>query len=123
MPVIGYLASSSPGPSAPNVDAFRQGLGETGYVEGHNVAIEYRWAEGTYDAAFASLAQLHAGALLVGDDPFFGSRVEQFVALASRNAVPAIYWRREFAAAGALITYGPSLRTNYRKAGISPERS
>lgn len=49
MPVIGYLASSSPGPSAPNVDAFRQGLDETGYVEGRNVTIKYRWAEGRYD--------------------------------------------------------------------------
>jgi len=49
MPVIGYLVSGSPGPSVPNVAAFRQGLSETGYVEGKNVAIEYRWAEGSYD--------------------------------------------------------------------------
>ena len=48
-PVIGYLSSTSPGPSAPFVAAFRQGLSETGYVEGQNVAIEYRWAEGRYD--------------------------------------------------------------------------
>jgi putative ABC transport system substrate-binding protein len=49
MPVIGYLASGSLGPNAPNVAAFRQGLNETGYVEGKDVAIEYRWAEGSYD--------------------------------------------------------------------------
>ena len=49
MPVIGYLSSGSPGPNAPNVATFRQGLSETGYVEGKNVAIEYRWAEGSYD--------------------------------------------------------------------------
>src|SRR5712691_4649923 len=49
MPVIGYLHYASPGPHAPNVAAFRQGLSETGYVEGQNVAIEYRWAEGRYD--------------------------------------------------------------------------
>jgi putative tryptophan/tyrosine transport system substrate-binding protein len=246
MPVIGYLASSSPGP---NVAVFREGLGETGYVEGRNVAIEYRWAEGSYDrlpalaadlvgrkvdlivasgrptsalaaksatstipivftavgdpvraglvaslarpggnatgfsilfpelapkrlellfklvprarviallvnpnspaaepmirdvqeaartkgvqldilkagtegeidAAFASLLQLQAGALVVGDDPFFGSRREQLVALTSRHAVPAIYEFRAFAAAGGLISYGASLPAFYRKAGI-----
>jgi putative tryptophan/tyrosine transport system substrate-binding protein len=49
MPVIGYLHYASPGPNAPNVVAFHQGLTETGYVEGQNLAIEYRWAEGHYD--------------------------------------------------------------------------
>jgi putative tryptophan/tyrosine transport system substrate-binding protein len=49
MPVIGYLHYASPGPNAPNVAAFHQGLSETGYVEGQNVAIEYRWAAGRYD--------------------------------------------------------------------------
>ena len=44
MPVIGYLSSEAPGPSAPLVAAFHQGLSETGYVGGQNVAIEYRWA-------------------------------------------------------------------------------
>ena len=44
MPVVGYLDASSPGPSAPRVALFRRGLAEAGYVEGRNVAIEYRWA-------------------------------------------------------------------------------
>jgi putative ABC transport system substrate-binding protein len=48
MPVIGYLDASSPGPSAPRVAVFHRGLAEAGYVEGRNVAIEYRWAEGQY---------------------------------------------------------------------------
>jgi putative tryptophan/tyrosine transport system substrate-binding protein len=248
MPVIGYLSATSPGPVAPFLAAFRRGLSETGYVEGQNIAIEYRWAEGNYDrlpalaadlvgrkvdvivtsggspsalaaknatstipivfsagdpvgdglvaslarpggnltgfsgifvelhpkrlellselvpqaraiglllnpnassaeqimrgmqeaarvkgvqldilkagteseidAAFASLVRLQAGALVVGSDPFFNSRREQLVALASRHAVPAIYQGREFAAAGGLISYGPSLLAVFRQVGI-----
>jgi len=49
MRVIGFLGAGSPGPFAPQVAVFRQGLAETGYVEGRNVAIEYRFAEGQYD--------------------------------------------------------------------------
>jgi putative ABC transport system substrate-binding protein len=248
MPVIGYLDGGSSGPSAPFVAAFREGLSETGYVEGRNVAIEYRWAEGSYgrlpalaadlvgrqvdviaaaalpatraaknatttipivfevgtdpvefslvasfarpggnltgvgfltvelmakrlellselvpqasamvllvnpnnentervvrdgqdaarakgvqltilkaateseiDAAFAALGQLRAGALLVGPDPFFLSRREQLVVLASRDAVPAIHPSRESAAAGGLISYGASLTAILRQLGI-----
>jgi putative ABC transport system substrate-binding protein len=49
MPVIGFLGSESPALSADRLRAFHQGLGEAGFVEGRNVAIEYRWAEGRYD--------------------------------------------------------------------------
>jgi putative ABC transport system substrate-binding protein len=247
MPVIGYLGTGSPDPNSPYLAAFRQGLSETGYVEGQNVAIEYRSAEGHYDrlpalaadlvsrkvdvivtpggtpsalaaknatstipivfrtgepvadglvaslarpggnltgfgmllgeltpkllellselvpqarmiallvnpnnpvtervirdmeeaarakgvqlpilkagteseidAAFASLVQLQAGALLVAADPFLTSRREQLVALASRHAVPAIYQWREFTASGGLISYGPSLTSVFRQLG------
>jgi putative ABC transport system substrate-binding protein len=246
MPVIGFLGVSSPGPTAPYVVAFRQGLSETGYVEGQNVAIEYRLAEGQYDrlpglaadlvgrkvdliatsaagaraakdatstipivalvgdpvltglyaslarpggnitgvspltsdltpkrfellselvpqagliallvnpnnanaehdmrevqkaaqskgvqlhvlkagtegefeSVFTSLVQLHAGALVVGADPFFNSRREELVVLAARHAIPAIYEWRESVAAGGLISYGPSLTSIYRQIGI-----
>ena len=49
MPVVGFLNSASPGDYVPMVAAFRQGLKEAGYIEGQNVAVEYRWAEGQYD--------------------------------------------------------------------------
>ena len=58
MPVIGFLSSGSPGPYAHRVRGFLQGLNETGYVEGRNVAIEYRRAEGQYDRLPALAADL-----------------------------------------------------------------
>jgi putative tryptophan/tyrosine transport system substrate-binding protein len=58
MPVIGFLNSASPEPYAPAVSAFRQGLKETGYVEGQNVAVEYRWAKAQYDRVSAMAAEL-----------------------------------------------------------------
>jgi len=227
MPVIGYLHSGSAGPYAHLVAAFHQGLKETGTVEGKNVAIEYRWAEGHYDrlsalaadlvgrhvvllvaqggdpsvlaaksatvtipivftlssdpvklglvasvnrpggnvtgfwaitvlinpdnpnadidtpqlqdaartlgqsisfvkarseaeidAVFATLGERHASALLVNTDPFFLARRAQFVSLAARHGVPAIYAQREFVAAGGLISYGASLADAYRQVGI-----
>jgi putative ABC transport system substrate-binding protein len=248
-PVIGFLGNTAPGPDSPFLAALRQGLSETGYVEGQNLAIEYRWAEGRYDrwpalaadlvgrkvdlivaaagadaalaaksatstipivftgagdpirdglvaslahpggnltgfsnlggetvrkrlelltelipqakviaalvnpnnsnaeritgdlqevarakgvqlpilkaategeidAAFASLIQLQAGALVVVGDPFFFSRREQIVALASRHAVPAFYQVREFVASGGLISYGAGQTDVPRRAGI-----
>ena len=58
MPVIGYLSSGSPGGFATRLAAFRQGLQETGFREGQNVAIEYRWAEGQSDRLAAMAAEL-----------------------------------------------------------------
>jgi putative ABC transport system substrate-binding protein len=58
MPMIGFLSSRSPGESAGVVAAFRQGLGETGFVEGRNLAIAFRWAEGHYDRLPALAAEL-----------------------------------------------------------------
>src|SRR5437764_11584121 len=58
MPVIGYLNGGSRGPFNPFVAAFHEGLGEAGYVEGQNLTIEYRWAEGNYDRLPALAAEL-----------------------------------------------------------------
>ena len=69
-------------------------------------------------AAFASLVQRQVDALVVASDPFIASRREQFVALAARHAVPAIYEFREYATAGGLISCGVSLKGAYREVGI-----
>jgi putative ABC transport system substrate-binding protein len=246
-PVVGFLSSRSAEDSARSVAAFRQALAEAGYVEGRNVTIEFRWAEGQFDrlpalaaelvgrrvdvlvavggnqapraakaatstipivfgtgedpvkeslvpsinrpganmtgatfftsllgakrlgllrelvpkaeviallinqnssqgqakdvqeaardlgqrvvvlnggsdadidAAFASLAQHQAGALLVGADPFFNVRRDRLIALAARHAVPAIYQFRDYPLAGGLMSYGASISDLYRQVGV-----
>jgi putative ABC transport system substrate-binding protein len=247
MPVIGFLSSFTTNPRF--VAAFRQGLGEAGYVEGQNVSIEYHWAEGgqydrlstvaadlvgrqvavivaspipaalaakaatmtipivfaigsdpvesglvsslnrpggnitgvsflsvelgpkrlellrefvpkvtsiallvnpnntnaepqiketqlaakglglkldvlrasskaDFDSAFAALVQQRAGGLVVSADPFFISQRDQLIALATRHAVPAMYYAREFAEAGGLMSYGSSFAVAHRQAGV-----
>jgi putative ABC transport system substrate-binding protein len=249
MPVIGFLGSGAPDDQVNLVDATRRGLKEAGYIEGQNLTIEYRWAEGRYDrlpalaaelvnrqvaliiaaggndpgraakvatstipivfitaadpvmtglvaslnrpeanvtgismigstleakrlellhevvpqaaiigvlinpnypaakvqtqevqeaagrlgvrvvllnagtepeidAAFAAFVQQKAGALLVGNDPFFGSLREKLASLAIRHKLPAISFRREFAEIGGLLSYGAHFADGYREAGV-----
>jgi putative ABC transport system substrate-binding protein len=254
IPVIGLLSSRSPAVDTPLIALIRQGLNETGFVEGQNVTIDYRWAEGQYDrlaglaadlvrrqvavivtmggevsalaakaasatipivfvsggdpitmglvkslhrpggnitgtstfiaeiepkrlellrelrpyatttavlvnpkniqqaeiqvsdiqtaarsvgqqitvlnastirdieAAFATLAQMRADALLVATDPFFFTRAAQLVVLAARHAIPTVYSRREFAAAGGLMSYGANQNDSYRVLGVYAAR-
>jgi len=84
MPVIGYLGAGSSGPTAPNIAAFHRELSEAGYVEGQNLMIEYRWAEGRYDrlpALAADLVDRKVDVIVPATTP---------AALAARNATPLI---------------------------------
>jgi putative ABC transport system substrate-binding protein len=90
---------------------------EAARARGAQLGILKAGTEGEFEPAFASLAQLHAGALLVGNDAFFFDRRDQLVALAARNGVPAMYEWREFAAAGGLASYGTSFAGMYRRLG------
>jgi putative ABC transport system substrate-binding protein len=85
------------------------------------LGVEVRFVMAGTDAdlepAFASLAKLGAGALLISADPLFNSRRDQLVALAARYAVPTMHEWRESVAAGGLISYGPSLSGMYRLLG------
>jgi len=247
MPVIGLLSSAGPDTYAHYIAAFREGLSKFGYIEGQNVLIEYRWAEGHYDRlpamaadlvarqvaviaapgstpgamaakaatttipivfgtgadpvklglvaslnrpggnatgisfltsdlgakqlellrevvpnaaliavlmnptnpaieyrsfqdgaarlgvrlvvlnavsesdiemAFATVVQQRAEALLVAGDTLFTERLNQLVALVTRHSVPTIYFVREFAVAGGLMSYGTSLSDSYRLVGV-----
>jgi putative ABC transport system substrate-binding protein len=249
MPVIGYLSTRSPETDVPMLAAIRRGLSETGYVEGKNVAIEYRWGRGQYgrmqvlaeelvdrpvaviitaggepaalaaksatakiplvvnmaedpvrmgfvaslnrpggnitgvtsllgaqgakqlgllrelvpqasimgmlvdpsmpwteslttetqsaaravgqrlvvvgasseseiDATVATLVQQRASALLVAASPFFFTRAEYLIGLMARHALPAVYWRREIAEAGGLMSYGSSTAELYGQVGV-----
>jgi putative ABC transport system substrate-binding protein len=91
---------------------------EAARAKGVQLPVLKAGVEDEIDAAFVFLAQLQAGGLVIGTDPFFNSRREQLVALAARYTVPAIYEWREFAAAGGLISYGSSLTSVYRQIGI-----
>jgi putative tryptophan/tyrosine transport system substrate-binding protein len=74
-------------------------------------------AEHDIDRAFASVVQDRVGALVVGSDTFLSSRKEQLILLADRHAIPTMYYEREFAAAGGLISYGTDFADSYRQAG------
>ena len=91
---------------------------EAARTKGIQLPILRAVTEAEIDTAFASLGQLQAGGLVVEADPFFFSRREQLVALASCYAIPATYEERAFVAAGGLISYGASLSAAFRQAGI-----
>jgi putative tryptophan/tyrosine transport system substrate-binding protein len=90
----------------------------TASVMGLKVQIFKAATDREIDAAFANLIQTQTGALLVGNSFLFNSRMEQIVAFAARHAIPTMYAYREFAVAGGLISYGPSLTEEYRQAGL-----
>jgi putative ABC transport system substrate-binding protein len=90
---------------------------EAAHTLGLQLQIVYASREADFDAAFSTLVKLQSTALLVANDGFFLDRRGQIVALAARYTMPAIYAYREYAVAGGLMSYSPSLADGYRQAG------
>ena len=81
---------------------------------GRQIHVLSASSEREIDAAFAELARLHIGSLVIGNDAYFNSRAAQFGALTRRYGVATIYQFREFAVAGGLMSYGSAITDTYR---------
>jgi putative ABC transport system substrate-binding protein len=104
-------------PSTPAAEKQSRDLQSAAHAFGVQLHVIYVSTERDFDTAFATLVRLRAGALVIGNDPFFISRNEQLAALSVRHAVPTIHQVRAFAAAGGLMSYGTSLAELYRIVG------
>jgi putative ABC transport system substrate-binding protein len=85
---------------------------------GREILLLKASTESDIDGAFETLSQMGVAAVLVGASPFFNSRRDQIVALATRYGIPAAYEQREFALAGGLMSYGTNLSEAYRQMGV-----
>jgi putative ABC transport system substrate-binding protein len=106
-------------PSSPEAEAQLTDIREAARTTGKDLRLLNVSNDHDLDAAFAALVREQIGGLLVANDAFFVGRREQIVALAARNAIPTMYFLREFAAVGGLMSYGNSLADAYHRVGIS----
>jgi putative tryptophan/tyrosine transport system substrate-binding protein len=112
--LIGYLAN----PTYTNAETDARNVLAAAEVVGQKLLLVQAHSDSELEAAFVTLTQEGAGALVVGADPFFFDRRNQLVELAARQKIPAIYFLREFASAGGLMSYGTSITEAYRIVGL-----
>jgi putative ABC transport system substrate-binding protein len=105
-------------PTNPNAETQARELQAAARSLGLQVHVLRASTERDIDIAFSTLVQQRADALLVANDPFFGKCRDQIVAQTARNALPAVYFVREFVTAGGLMSYGSSLANAARQVGI-----
>ena len=105
-------------PSSPGAEARLEDVRDAARLLGQQVRIVNARSEGDFEAAFAGLVQLGAGALIVVSDPLFNNHRDELTALTARRAIPAIYFDREFALAGGLMSYGTNIADAYRQLGV-----
>jgi putative tryptophan/tyrosine transport system substrate-binding protein len=106
-------------PASPAIaEPFVRGMQAAARILGLELHVLHASTEEDFDTAFATLARLRAGALVISPELFYNARIEQLAALTVRHAVPAIYQYRQFVAAGGLLSYGSDEREYYRQVGI-----
>jgi putative ABC transport system substrate-binding protein len=104
-------------PSSPEAEAQLIDIREASRTTGKDLVLLNVSNDHDLDSAFATLVREQIGGLLVANDAFFVGRRAQIVAMATRNAIPAMYFLREFAAVGGLMSYGSSLADAYHRVG------
>ena len=112
--LIGILANPSVPPATFQLQELEQAAGTIG----RRLVVSKANNDVELDSAFALLVQQRVGALLVAGAPYFDTRRDRIIAFAAQNRLPAMYHFREYAIAGGLISYGPSIADGYRQAGI-----
>jgi putative ABC transport system substrate-binding protein len=111
---IGVLSD----PNNPNAENHLSDVRTAARTMGQEIEIVPARTEAEITTAFLTFVSKRADALLVADDPFFSVQRKQIVSLAAQQMLPAIYYAREFAVAGGLISYGSSSKENGRLAGV-----
>jgi putative ABC transport system substrate-binding protein len=111
--LIGLLLN----PNDPLTDVITTEVQQAASTVGQRIEVLHASSSREIDAAFASLLQKRAGALVLGAGPLFFTRRVQLVTLATRHAVPAVYVSREFVQAGGLMSYGTNLAEMWRQVG------
>jgi putative ABC transport system substrate-binding protein len=113
-PLIGLLEN----PTNPITEFDTRQVLSAGSAFGQKIHVLSASTAGEIDAAFATLAQEQAGALLIGNDPFFASRRDQLALLAARYTLPTIYPLRSYVVAGGLVSYGTDANNSARQQGV-----
>jgi len=118
VPNAAVIAALINPPTRFNAEANTNALQAAARSLGLQLHVLHAGTERDFDPVFASLAQLRPDGLVISGSSFFTSRSERLAALALRQALPAIYQYREFAAAGGLMSYGDSATDSYRRVGV-----
>jgi putative tryptophan/tyrosine transport system substrate-binding protein len=105
-------------PNSPEAESQLTDIRAAARTLGEEILVLNASSEDELDTAFATLVKHRAGGLFVGNDALFVLRREQLVTLSAQHAIPAVYFLREFAAVGGLMSYGNSLADAYRQVGI-----